>query len=414
MCKEYVVGDQVYTALLDSGATLNVMTEAAAARMGGEIIHVNKNVQVVDAQSHVSQAMNNLIEIVNIQADITVYMVSEAPADISLGVPFLWKYSEGFRRMIEEFDAVPARGQPKVMVACVAAEESGLEELLNEFPKLVVDGDELPDPDRYYKGRTFDLGLPEEKRDKIYFRSQYPANPQQIEKFRELVIPLIKAGVYRESNLPHNNPVMLVAKSKPGEFCLVVDNRLVNHECKLKGAMAAAPLGVVRIMAGAKIFSTLDCKNAFYSLEQDEKDRQYISFYAPGVGKLELTIMGAKASTSALYQAMTATLGDALYRYALVWADDIIVYSKSMEEHKVHLRDVLSRLEKNGFCISRKKIELGKREVHWLGYIISEAGIRPNREKVAKLASMRRPQNLKELRSVIGMWTYFSSFIPAY
>ena len=84
------------------------------------------------------------------------------------------------------------------------------------------------------QGRSI-WGLPEEKRGRIYFRAQYPPNPGQIEKYREILIPLIRSGVYRESNSPHNNPVMLVPKSKPGEFRLVVDNRLVNHECKPKG-----------------------------------------------------------------------------------------------------------------------------------------------------------------------------------
>ena len=73
--------------------------------------------------------------------------------------------------------------------------------------------------------------------------------------------------------------------------------------------------------------------------------------------------MGARASTAALYQAMVNTLGDALYRFALVWADDIIVYSKNMQEHLQHVRIVLERLDANGFCISRAKIELGRSEV---------------------------------------------------
>jgi len=85
--------------------------------------------------------------------------------------------------------------------------------------------------------------------------------------------------------------------------------------------------------------------------------------------RLELTRMpmGAKDSTAALYQAMVSTFSNALYRYALVWADDIIIYSKSLEDHVKHVDDIL-----NGFCISRRsKIELGKPKVKWLGYTVS-------------------------------------------
>ena len=59
-------------------------------------------------------------------------------------------------------------------------------------------------------------------------------------------------------------------------------------------------------------------------------------------------------------------------------------------------------------------IELGKTKAKWLGYEISEKGVEPDREKVQKLLAMRKPDNTKELRSALGMWTYFASFIPRY
>ena len=196
---------------------------------------------------------------------------------------------------------------------------------------------------------------------------------------------------------------------------MVVDSRQVNQECNPVGGMAAAPLDVIKLIDGAKIFTTLDCKNAFYSLVLDERDRPFTAISPPGMPKLELTRMpmGAKASSAALFQAMMATLGNAVYTHALVWADDVIVYSKDYNEHVKHLEDVLSKLDENGFCISRDKIELGKDKVKWLGYEISAKGAKPNPERVQKLTQMRRPQTLKELRSALGMWTCFSKFIPA-
>lgn len=68
---------------------------------------------------------------------------------------------------------------------------------------------------------------------------------------------------------------MLVSKKTPGQYRLVVDNRLVNAECKPIGAMSAAPLGVIKTMRDAKIFSTPDCKNAFYSLELAKRDKEF-------------------------------------------------------------------------------------------------------------------------------------------
>ena len=196
-----------------------------------------------------------------------------------------------------------------------------------------------------------------------------------------------------------------IKKKKPGQYRLVVDNRLVNADCKPVGAISASPLAIIKMMRGAKIFTTLDCKNAFYSLELAEKDRALTAISPPGIPRLELTRMpmGAKASMAALYQAMVSTLGEALYRDALVWADDIIIFSQNMEEHLEHVDSILKKLDENGFCISRSKVELGKKEVKWLGYTISADGVRPDHDKVEELLKMRRPETLKELRSALGM-----------
>ena len=154
-------------------------------------------------------------------------------------------------------------------------------------------------------------------------------------------------------------------------------------------------MGIIRLLAGARIFTTLDCKNAFYSLLLREEDRKYTAISPPGEPRLELTRMpmGAKASMAALNQAMTETVGDALYKYVLVWADDIIIYSKTPEEHVKHVKTILERLDRNGFSISRDKIELCKTQVSWLGYVIYGDGIKPNPEKVEMLADRREKRN---------------------
>ena len=67
-----------------------------------------------------------------------------------------------------------------------------------------------------------------------------------------------------------------------------------------------------------------------------------------------------------------------------------MIYSKTFEEHVKHVDDVLERLDRNGFCISRDKIELGKTKVKWLGYEISAEGVQPDQEKVKKSVGMRK------------------------
>ena len=409
------IGKELFWIGFDSGASINIITKDAARRLRGSRIEVDKEVRTVGGKVQIKEALETTINWNNRQARIRLHIVDDAPADILLGTPFLERFSEGFRTMVHEF-CPTMEDEVNSSVVCCARYSHELEALLDKYPKLVLEEDELPDPSRFYRGRSFELGIPENQRHRTYFRAQYPPNPQQIELFRKFLEPLIRAGVYKESTSRHNNPVMLVPKKKPGQYRLVVDNRLVNAVCKPVGSISASPLAIIRMTNGAKIFTTLDCKNAFYSLVLTKRDREFTAISPPGMPRLELTRMpmGARASMSALCQAMGNTLGDALYRYALVWADDVIIFSKSMAEHVAHVDDILRRLDANGFCISRSKAELGKTSIKWLGYTISAQGVRPDKEKVDQLLSMRRPYTLKELRSAIGMWTYFSSFIPRY
>ena len=350
-----------------------------------------------------------------IVASIWAYVIDLAPADILLSASFLKEYSQGYNIMMKEFMPYLFH-ESDLVIACTTEGVAALEMILNKYPQLVLGDDEVPDPNRYYKGQTFRLGLPDECRDKVYYRAQYHTDPHLIAEYRKILEPLIRAGVYVECISPHNNPAFLVPKKLPGTYRLVVDNRLVNMDCVAPGGMRASTLDVIRAIGGAKFFTTIDCKNAFYSLVLDERDRLFTAIRLPGFPCLVLTRMpmGAKASTAALYQAMVATLGEALYVYVLVWADDIIIFSKTWEEHIKHVDDVLHRLDKNGFCITRSKIELGKTEVSWLGYTISAKGVRPDPEKVKRILAMHRPNSISSLRSALGMWTYFASFIPAY
>ena len=135
----------------------------------------------------------------------------------------------------------------------------------------------MPKPDRYFKGMTFHLGIPDNKRKKRYYKGQYHIDPALIQKLKEIVIPLIKAGVLVRSKSIHNNPIMLVPKKAPGKFRMVIDIRLVNLVCKPVGSLRSSPLQIIRAIVGASIFTTIDCKNAFYSLLLAKKDRKFTS-----------------------------------------------------------------------------------------------------------------------------------------
>ena len=302
------IAGQRFTAILDTGATINIITAKAAKRVRTKRMHVDTIVSSLGAQIKINQSIKAKMQIGANTVTTEFNVVPHAPADILLGAPFLKEHSQAYNRLLEEFKENEEERQTRQQVSTAAAATAGekeetLEGLLDKHPNLVLSHDQVPDPTRVYKGQCFELGLPRDKRDRQYYRAQYPPKPGEVEMYRKVLEPLIQAGVWRVSNSCHNNPVMLVLKKKPGDDRMVVDNRLVNAKCKPVGGMAAAPMDIIKVMSGAKIFTTLDCKNAFDSLVLAEKDRAFTAISPPGMPRLELTRMpmGAKASTAALY-----------------------------------------------------------------------------------------------------------------
>ena len=111
---------------------------------------------------------------------------------------------------------------------------------------------------------------------------------------------------------------------------------------------------------------------------------------------------------------MSAVLGEAQYKHCLSYLDDIIVYSKDFESHLQHLDDVLMRIERAGLKLKCSKCQFLRKEVEFLGHIVSAKGIRPNKNKVSVITSLEPPRCAKDIRSFIGMAGYYRRFIKGF
>ena len=97
-----------------------------------------------------------------------------------------------------------------------------------------------------------------------------------------------------------------------------------------------------------------------------------------------------------------------------VFFDDIIVYSKTLEEHKEHLAKVFEELKEHKLYVNSKKSEFFLKEIKYLGHIISKEGIIMDPEKLKIIEEWPKPNNLHELRSFIGMCSYYRRFIEKF
>ncbi|CAK1577917.1 unnamed protein product [Parnassius mnemosyne] len=122
--------------------------------------------------------------------------------------------------------------------------------------------------------------------------------------------------------------------------------------------------------------------------------------------------MGLKNSPSTFQRVMDNILRGLQNHICLVYLDDIIVFSTSLQEHMVNLDKVFSRFRESNFKFQMEKSEFLKHETAYLGHIITRDGIKPNPDKISAVQKYPIPKNPKEIKQFLGLLGYYRKFIP--
>lgn len=241
-----------------------------------------------------------------------------------------------------------------------------------------------------------------------------PIHPQDIEAVRRHLRELLEAGVIRESTSPFSSPIVVVRK-KNGDVRLCIDYRKLN----LQTIKDAYPLPNLEdsftALTGAKWFSVLDLKSGYYQIEMNESDKFKTAFVTPlGFWEFNRMPQGVTNAPSTFQRLMERCMGDLHLKEVLVFLDDLIIFSNSLEEHERRLLRVLNRLKEYGLKLSSEKCKFFQTSVRYLGHIVSDKGVETDPEKIASIKSWPVPKNLKQLRSFLGFAGYYRRFIKDY
>ena len=267
-----------------------------------------------------------------------------------------------------------------------------------------------------------DLGFTDTVQHKILTTDDVPVKlphrripPNQIEEVKLHIKKLLQQGVIRPSTSPYGAAVVLVRK-KDNTLRLCVDYRQLN----LKTIKDAFPIPRIEealdALHGASYFSTLDLAQGFYQVKMDEQDRQKTAFRVGPLGLYEFIRMpfGLCNSPSTFQRLMEACLGDKNFEILLLYLDDILVFSKSFEEHLQRLEIVFNRLRSHGLKIKPSKCQFFHKEVKYLGHIVSGEGVKVDPDKIAVIKDWKTPESEKELRSFLGLAGYYRKFIKGF
>ncbi|CAI5682211.1 unnamed protein product [Oreochromis niloticus] len=241
-----------------------------------------------------------------------------------------------------------------------------------------------------------------------------PIHPNDVEAVRKHLQELLDAGVIRESESPFSSPIVVVRK-KNGQVRLCIDYRKLNLQT-VKDAYALPRMDdTFAALSGSRWFSVLDLKSGYYQIEVDEADKPKTAFVCPlGFWEFNRMPQGVTNAPSTFQRLMEKCMGDMNLKEVVVFLDDLIVFSRTLEEHEARLIKVLNRLKEYGLKLSPEKCKFFQSSVRYLGHVVSERGVETDPEKIAALKTWPVPQRLKELRAFLGFCGYYRKFIKGY
>ncbi|GJF00794.1 polyprotein [Phanerochaete sordida] len=241
----------------------------------------------------------------------------------------------------------------------------------------------------------------------------YGSSPAKRLVIEEQLKKWFEQDVIEPSISPWSAPVVIAYRNGKPRFC--VDYRKLNAQTVSDEFPIPRQSEILAALSGAQVLSSLDALAGFTQMEFEESEREKTAFRTHlGLFQFKRMPFGLKNGPSIFQRTMQSILAPFLWMFCLVYIDDIVVYSKTYEEHIEHLDKVLGACEEAGLTLSPAKCHLFYPSVLLLGHKVSRLGLSTHAEKVKAILELAAPTKVAQLQSFLGLVGYFSSFIPYY
>ncbi|GJS39182.1 putative nucleotidyltransferase, ribonuclease H [Tanacetum coccineum] len=242
-------------------------------------------------------------------------------------------------------------------------------------------------------------------------KSPYRLAPTEMQELFNQLKELQEKGFIRPSSSPWGAPVLFM-KKKDGSFRMCIDYRELN-KLTIKNRYPLPRIDeLFDQLQGSWYFSKIDLRSGYHQLRVREEDIPKTAFRTR-YGHFEFTVMpfGLTNAPAVFMDLMNRVCRPYLNKFVIVFIDDILIYSKSKEEHKVHLKFILELLEKEKLFGKFLKFEFWLQEVHFLSYVVNSKGKHVDPIKIRAVKNWKPPKTLTEIRSFLGLAGYYRQFI---
>jgi hypothetical protein len=236
--------------------------------------------------------------------------------------------------------------------------------------------------------------------------------PKELAELKVQLNELLDKGYIHPSSSPWGCPALFV-KKKDQTLRLCVDYRPLNA-VTVKNKY---PLPRINILfdqlVGAKVFSKVDLRSSYHQIKICPKDVPKTAF-STRYGLYEYLVMSfglTNAPTHFMYL-MNSVFMSELDKFVVVFIDDILIYSKSEEEHAQHLWVILQWLRDHQLYAKFSKCAFCLKEVPFLRHVIFAEGIAVDPSKVQEVLDWKSPKSVTQIRSFLGLAGYYCWFIP--
>ena len=225
---------------------------------------------------------------------------------------------------------------------------------------------------------------------------------------------MLEAGVIEPAQSEWESPVLLVPKPD-GSMGFCVDYRKLNAVTVKDTYPLPRMDECLDSLGDTKVFSALDAISGYWQMPIPESDRAKTALSChSGLYRFSKMPFGLTNAPATFQRAMDMLLSPFRWKSCLVYLDDIIIFSKSWEEHIVHVDETLSVLEKAGVKLKLRKCEIFVENIKYLGHVVRPGSLEIDAARIAALEQVKYPQTQTKLRSFLGLCNVYRRFVPHY